>query len=69
MEIPSVVFRVQSCITQVANLRVTNDIRRCREGSPLDAIFIVKVGAAVAECVQQFMLIKELLTAPMLGIS
>ncbi|MCP3468076.1 MULTISPECIES: hypothetical protein [unclassified Bradyrhizobium] len=25
--------------------------------------------AAVAECVQQFMLVKELLTAPMLGTS
>jgi len=52
--------------TQLAQIERSQDERNI---DVLEEDLLREGPAAVAECVQQFMLVKELLTAPMLGTS
>jgi hypothetical protein len=71
-ELPRFVSEVRRMFTpdeigaQLAQIERSQDERNV---DVLQADLLREGPAAVAECVQQFMLVKELLTAPMLGTS
>jgi hypothetical protein len=71
-ELPRFVSEVRRMFTpdeigaQLAQIERSQDERNV---DVLQADLLREDPAAVAECVQQFMLVKELLTAPMLGTS
>jgi hypothetical protein len=71
-ELPRFVSKVRRIFTpdeigaQLAQIERSQDERNV---DVLEEDLLREGPAAVAECVQQFMLVKELLTAPMLGTS
>jgi hypothetical protein len=71
-ELPRFVSEVRRMFTPDEIGAQLAQIERSQDESSVDVLQadLLREGpAAVAECVQQFMLVKELLTAPMLGTS
>ena len=72
-ELPRFVSAVRSMFTPDEISAQLAQIERSQDEKNVDVLhedYLLREGpAAVSECVQQFMLVKELLTAPMLGTS